>query len=336
MLLQCAVIIKNFQRSENVKAPEGDTAGKKGVSMVNFILIFFCLGAGFIASRSGTLPRDSFKAVNTWVVYFGLPAIAIRYLPTVTWSLEMLVPAAAPLLGWLGAWVFVTIYGKFKTLAPDTRTVILVGCGLGNTGFFGFPMVIAFFGIDALSVALVPDIVTVMMFCTLGVAAILKAANQNAGGRTGFGSLAKKMFSFPVFSTSLIVIPLSQVADLSFIYPFVDLIVPTVAPLALFSIGLQFDFKDSGESMGHVMFVMLYKLILAPALVVLLALATGTKGDIAMISVFQLGAPTHVVVCVTASQFNLNPRLCALMVALTIIGALVTLPGWYYLMQFIF
>lgn len=304
--------------------------------MVNFIFIFFCLGAGFIAARSGTLPRDSFKAVNAWVVYFGLPAIALRYIPTITWSLEMLVPALTPVLAWVGAWVFVSIYGKIRPLTPDTRTVMLVGCGLGNTGFFGYPMVIAFFGTDALSTALVPDIVTVTLFCTLGIATVLKAANQSAGGQTSLAALAKKMFTFPVFTTSLVVLPLSQVANLSFIYPFADLIVPTVAPLALFSIGLQFDFKDSGESMGHVMAGMLYRLIIAPALVVLLALALGAKGDIAMISVFQAGTPTHVVVCVTASQFNLNPRLCALMVALTIIGALVVLPGWYYLMQFIF
>ena len=304
--------------------------------MANFIFIFFCLGAGFIAARSGALPRDSFKAVNAWVVYFGLPALAIRYIPTISWSLEMLVPALTPVVAWCGAWVFVQIYGKLRPIGPDTRAVMLVGCGLGNTGFFGYPIVIAFFGTDALSTALVSDIVTVTLFCTLGIATVLKAANQSAGGHTGFGALAKKMFTFPVFTTSLIVLPLSLVLDISAINPFVDLIVPTVAPLALFSIGLQFDFKDSGESMGHVMAGMLYRLIISPALVLLLALALGARGDTAMISVFEAGTPTHVVVCVTASQFNLNPRLCALMVALTIVGALIVLPGWYYVMQFIF
>ena len=144
------------------------------------------------------------------------------------------------------------------------------------------------------------------------------------------------MFTFPVFTTSLIVLARALVLDVSPIHPFVALFVPTVASLALFSIGLQFDFKDSGESMGHVMAGILYRLIISPALVLLLALALGARGDTAMISVFEAGTPTHVVVCVTASQLNLNPRLCALLVALTIVGAPIVLPGWYYVIRLIF
>ncbi|MDL2307657.1 AEC family transporter [Desulfovibrio sp. OttesenSCG-928-C06] len=304
--------------------------------MANFIFIFFCLGAGFIAKRSGALPHDSFKAVNVWVVYFGLPAIAVRYIPTIDWQLEMIVPGLTPLIVWFGAQAFVTIYGKIRKIPADTRAVMKLGCGLGNTGFFGFPIAIAFFGMDGLSLALLPDIVTTTLFCTFGIITILTAANQNKDGRISLGTLVKKMFSFPVLSCALIVLPLSQVADISFIYPFLDLIVPTVAPLALFSIGLQFDFRDSGESMGYVMTAMLYKLIIAPALVLLFALAMGAKGDIAMLSVVMAGTPTHVVACVSASQFNLNPRLCALLVALTIIGALILLPAWFYVAQRIF
>ena len=314
--------------------------------MAGFILIFFCIGAGLVTSRRGILPRDSYKAINFWVMYFALPALVLRYLSVVRWEFELLLPALGPLLVWGGAWVYVKICHRIRPMCRETRAVLLVATGLGNTAFFGYPAVTAFYGSSGMAGAVVFDMVTVALFCLCGIGTVLKASctvevpadcagQARQRERLNYRLLARQILTFPSFIIGVLVLATSSFVDYSLIFPFVDLIVPTLSPLALFSIGLQFDFKDKSRNadLAPVFMGLGYKLLLAPLLMLTLALGMGANGEIGKVSVFMAGMPTHVLVCITASQFNLNPRLCAIMVAVTIAGAMLSLPLWYLLLE---
>lgn len=303
--------------------------------MENFALVFTCIGLGFVIRRFSSLPDDAYKAINAWVLYVAIPALSLRYIPEIPWSGEMILPVLGPVCIWCGAWLYVGAYSRRKKLDESTRVALLISCGLGNTAFLGFPLITAFYGVGALSVAIVFDLGTFILFCTVAVATVLNAAGT-AGGRVPPSALLKRVFTFPSFIACIFALVVPNFIDISPLNPFLDKLVATVSPMALFSIGLQLQFKDSGKSIGHIGVGLFYKLIICPAMILVLALLMGASGEIARVSVIEAGMAPHITASLLASQFNQNPRLCGLMVGIGILCALVTTPLLWQLVNLLF
>src|SRR5699024_4272869 len=96
--------------------------------------------------------------------------------------------------------------------------------------------------------------------------------------------ILKRLFTFPPFLGCIAALGLAPFIDFSPTEPFFSMIADTVAPMALFSIGLQLKFRGWKKLMAPISVSMLYKLLLAPALVVIMALIVGIKGDIPKIT----------------------------------------------------
>lgn len=302
--------------------------------MESFILVLLCIGLGYAIRRVSALPHDSYKAINAWVLYVAIPALSLRYISAIEWSYEMLLPLLWPLVTWFGAWLYVGAYARRKNIDRQTRVAMQVACGLGNTAFLGFPLTTAFYGLEGLSVAAICDFGTFIVFCTLAVATVLNSAG--GGEKVPFTVLFKRMLSFPAFICAVLAVIIPRFADMSPLYPFLDLLVGTFSPLSLFSIGLQLHFRDIGQSLGHVRAGLIYKLAISPAIVLALALLFGAKGHVAQISVLEAGMAPHVTASLLASQFDQNPRLCGLMVGIGILCALASTTGWWLVLGLIF
>lgn len=293
-----------------------------------------CIGLGYVVQCWVSLPHDSYKSINAWVLYVAIPALSLRYISAIDWSPQMLLPLLWPILTWCGAWLYVNVYAKRKKLERQTRVALLIACGIGNTAFLGFPLITAFYGADALSIAAICDFGTFIIFCTLAVSTVLNSAG--GGESVKISTLLKRMLSFPAFLSAIVAVIVPLFADMSPLYPFLELLSSTVSPLSLFSIGMQLQFRDMGESMWHVATGLFYKLIISPAIVLVLALAIGAKGQVAEVSIIEAGMGPHVTASLLASQFNQNPRLCGLMVAVGIMCALLTTPVWWWVVGKIF
>ena len=303
--------------------------------MTNFILIFLCIGVGLLLSKKKLVPADAHKPVNMWLIYIALPALALRYIPEVEWNFHILISIAGPVLIWLGAWLFVKLYDRKKKLSPGSHTALLVTCGLGNTAFIGFPMVAAFYGEDQIHHAVVFDQITFILFSTLGIITILRTSAESAK-EIKFVYIGRKVFSFPPLVACFLALILSRFLDFSFANSLLDKLVATMSPLALFSIGLQMKLGAFRQEWRLISAGLLYKLILAPCIVLLLAFLLGTKGDLAEISVFEAGMSSHITVSLLASQYNLNPRYCSLVVGSGILIGFVTSTCWFFIGGFIF
>ena len=81
---------------------------------------------------------------------------------------------------------------------------------------------------------------------------------------------------------------------------------------------------------------MLYKLILAPAIVLGMALLFGIKGDVAKITVFEAAMPTLVTSSIIAEQFRLNSKLTNLIIGVSIIVGFITSAFWYQITELLF
>ena len=303
--------------------------------MTNFVLIFLCISTGIIMSKLRILPADSHKGINAWVLYIALPALSLRFVPEIEWGMHLLLPMLGPLLVWSGAWLFVQLYDYKKRLSVGSRTALLVTCGLGNTALLGFPMVAAYFGESEIQHAVVFDQVTFIFFATIGVITVLRASSEKSTSISPM-YVIKKVFRFPPFLACLTALILPRFIDISVANPLLDKLVATMSPMALFSIGLQLKFGEIKREWRLLSAGLLYKLIVAPFLVLMLAIVLQSTGNLAKISIFQAGMSSHITISLLASQYGLNPKYCSLVVGLGIIFGFITSTCWFFLLQWLF
>jgi len=65
-------------------------------------------------------------------------------------------------------------------------------------------------------------------------------------------------------------------------------------------------------------------MLIAPLIIMLIVVLVKQNDIAAHISIFQASMPTHITGCILASQYNLNPRLCNLLVGFGILASFFT------------
>lgn len=302
--------------------------------MINFVLIAVCIIAGMIFKSTKTIHPDAHKGINTWVLYLALPAVSFKYLPKVQWSLEMLFPILSTVLIAVGSSILVLFYSRIKNYSRRSRSTMELASGYSNTSFIGFPLIAAFYGEQYLSIAIICDQTMFLMLSTMGIITALKGGSKS--GKISSIFILKRLFTFPPFLGCLSALILSQFFNLDFAEPLFDKLAATVAPLALFSVGLQLKFNGWRKLMPQISTSMLYKLILAPLCVLLLALVFDIKEDIAKISIFEAAMPTVITSSIIAEQFRLNTKLINLIIGISILVGFVTTGIWFEIIEFLF
>jgi predicted permease len=86
-----------------------------------------------------------------------------------------------------------------------------------------------------------------------------------------------------------------------------------------------------GTSIKHISAALLYKLWLAPLLVLLLALLMQAKGTIAQITVFEVAMPTLLTSGIIAEQYYPQPAMANRVIGIGIVLSFITTVIWYYI-----
>ena len=298
--------------------------------MVNFILIAVCILAGFLLKNSGKLPPDPHKGINAWLMYLALPSVSFKYMPHIEWSADLLVPFLAPVLVFIFGFILVKLYTRGKAIdQPTTGGLMLMAC-LGNTGFIGFPLVAAYFGEHQISHAVICDQSTVLLFSTVGAVIAVKASGTK---QVAFGDILKRVTRFPPLIGCVLALTVPRFINLAPLEPLFTAFAATTAPLALFPVGMQLNFDGGTQNRAVVSFVLLYKLILAPALTLAAVFLCHGRGSALEISVFQMGMPSLLSAAVIANECNLNPPLVNRIVGIGIVVGLATTGLWFLIIK---
>lgn len=300
--------------------------------MTNFILIAVCIIAGMVFKATKSIHPDAHKGINTWILYLALPAVSFKYLPKVEWSQEMLFPILSTVVIAVGSLFYMKFYSKAKGYSERSQRSLELASGYSNTSFIGFPLISAFYGEQYLSIAIICDQTMFLCLSTIGIVSALKGGS-NGSGTISSSFILKRLFTFPPFLGCISALILSQFIDLSPAEPFFDKLAATVGPLALFSVGLQLKFNGWRKLWSQISMSMVYKLMIAPAVVMLLALVIGIKGDVAKISIFEAAMPTLVTSSIIAEQFKLNTKLTNLIIGISIIVGFFTAAFWYEMIE---
>ncbi|RZL50940.1 MAG: AEC family transporter [Pedobacter sp.] len=300
--------------------------------MANFILIGLCIIAGILFRKTKTLPKDAHKGINAWIIYIALPAVSFKYLPHITFTKDLLLPALAPICVWLLGWIYVTFYKKINPkVSTATAGGLKLTSSLSNTSFIGFPLIMAYFSEKELGIAIICDQITFTILSTIGiVVAIRSSQSQQLSAKL----VAKKVFTFPPFIGCVLALTLPRYIDVSALNPLFDKLAGTVGPLALFSIGLQLKFGGWFSELKHIGTALFYKLFLAPLAILLIAVIAGMTGTIAKITVFEMAMPTLLTSGVVADQYNLNPKVANLVIGIGIVLSFITTGIWWLVLTY--
>lgn len=291
--------------------------------------------AGMLMQRAKLLPADAHKGINTWLLYLALPAVSLKYIPTIQWSLSMLFPLASTVIVWAGSHLFTALYSKHKRYGQRSRSTLELASGYSNTSFIGFPLIIAYFGEQYLSIAIICDQVLFILLSTVGIITAIKG-DRKSGTAIEAKMILKKLFTFPPFIGCITALILPHFVNLAPVEPLFGKLAATVAPLALFSIGIQLRFNGWEKQRGQLSMVLLYKLLIAPLLVLAAAVITGVWGNVAKISIFEASMPTFITASVVAEQFNLNFRLVNLIIGIGILLGLMSTFMWANILQYVY
>lgn len=297
--------------------------------MSNFILVIFCLLVGFLFKYFHLSSKNDYKIINKWVIYVGLPSIALLHIPSIEWNLAYVFTAVLPIIVFWLSYLFFSLLGRWFNYSNRTIITLAIVAGLSNTSFVGFPLIITFFGEEKLSIGIVSDQVTFFTLSTFGIMLAASSKSIFNSKKEQFIFIIKRLLTFPPFLACLFALVFgSYISNIEFTH-FFNMLAMTVSPLALFSIGMQLRFKNIKKEISTINMALLYKLLLAPVIVLLLGFSLGLKGIVYQVSVFEMAMPCLVASSMIIEKFGLNVKLSNTIIGISIIAGLFLSFLWY-------
>jgi predicted permease len=202
---------------------------------------------------------------------------------------------------------------------------------LGNTSFFGFPMVRAFFGEQALRYAVLYDQLGSFMALSIYGSTIL-AIYGSGQFRPRPSRVARKIILFPPFIALVIAFGLRP---LGVVYPplltqLLNLLAGTLVPLVMVAVGFQLELRMERQVAWPLSVGLTIKLLAAPAAAWAVCRGLGLEGEAVRVSIFEAGMPPMITAGAMAIAADLSPRLAAALVGIGMVASCVTLPIVFY------
>ena len=319
-----------------------------GPFIICFIIFFFivlCLVLGGLLRVFQRLPKNAPHVLNALVIWVSLPALILIQIPALLdqtkFGWDYLIPISMAWILFVMAFLVFSLVGKiFKWQTKEIGALVLTA-GLSNTSFLGYPILIAFFGLEGLRIAvLVDQLGTFLVFGTLAVMAA-SYFSPAASKTIKLGEILKRIITFP----PLIALILAMLWHLTGTYGYKDALnvlgqlSATVIPLALIAVGFQL--KLSKEVLIRqwkpLVLGLSFKLILAPMIfVVLYVFIFSSRTFPVRITILQAAMAPMILGAVLAEEFGLNAEIANLMVGVGIPISILTVYLWNQILSKIF
>ncbi len=293
--------------------------------MVNFTLTISYLVIGLVLRRVPKFPKDSASVLNLFVIYVSLPALILLKVPSLSLSRDLWVPVVMPWLMLLFSAALVLLGTRIFLWQKSVVGVLLLMVPLGNTSFFGIPMVTAFFGDSGVPYAVLYD--QFGSFIALSTYGTIILAIYGGKGKASVMDVVLKIVTFPPFIallTSLII--LQGLSYPPAIEVLLSSLAGTLVPVVMVAVGMQLSFRFDSGTFRPFVFGLLVKLVAAPMSALLICSALGLDGLPVKIAIFEAGMPPMVSAGALAISAGMSPKLTAAFVGFGIVASFATLP----------
>lgn len=293
------------------------------------ILTMLALGMGF--ARLKLLPANAAETLNLVVLYVCLPAAVLIYAPRLHVDASLTGLIATPWLLAAATLLLVALGTRLFEFRRDEHAVLLLCVALGNTSFIGYPMVRALLGEHALPYAVVYDqFGTFVLLSTFGLYVLAKYAGDET---PTMKRVLLRILKFPPVWALILGLTVMPEQPPPWIAAALQKLADALLPLVMLAVGLSIQLKLPRDEVKPLATGLLLKLVLMPALALVLALLFGMRGGMLQVNVLQSAMPTMISAAALAIAHNLAPRLAAALVGYGILLSLVTLPAWVWISQ---
>lgn len=300
-------------------------------AMTNLTLLVLCFVFGVLLRRIGRLPTTTPMVLNAFIIHISVPALVLVLVHDMQLSSDVAIVAS---MGWLyfllAAGCFVLL-GRWLKLSRETTGALILTAGLGNTSFFGFPMIEAFYDKPGLAIGLLVDqLGSAPVVFTLGII----TASIYAGTHVGVAAIFKRIIFFPPFIALVAALLLRPLDYPDWLNSALVRLGDTLAPMALVSVGFQLRLGHLRGNGRNLAIGLTYKLLLAPMVFyVLYVYLLGAKGLTAQVTIFESAMPPMITASIIATEYGLDPDLANLMVAVGLVISFFTLTGWWWVLR---
>lgn len=288
---------------------------------------------GIALQRVKAFPANSHQVLNQFVIYISLPALALFYIPKIEISTKLLFPLGIAWIGFLLAFLFFNLLGKFFGWSKKLTGCLVLTGGLGNTSFVGFPVIEALYGKKGLETAIIVDQPgTFVVMATLGII----IASIYSKGTPNPKAIASKILFFPPFiafflAVMMNILHVDFMQDLQSVFQRLG---NTVTPIALVAVGLQLKIDKQSRHWNFLALGLFFKLMIMPLFfVILYKFILKGNGIEVNVSILEAAMAPMITAAILASSYGLKPKLSSMMIGFGIPISFITLAFWYYILS---
>ncbi len=214
------------------------------------------------------------------------------------------------------------------TWSKQTQGSFILSAMVGNTGYLGYPVTLAFVGTQYFGWALFYD----LLGSTLGSQILgIALAARFGGGFQSHWQIFQALLTNPAlwslgFGLGFRQIPLPDIAEQS-----LQNSAWTIVAASLILIGMRLRQISSWRSLSRASVSLGIKMLLVPLILGSSLSLFGLKGAPQLVIVLQMAMPPAVITLVIAEVYNLDRDLAVTAIAVGAVGLLLTLPLWLWL-----
>ena len=303
--------------------------------MASILLIFICLLVGYLLKRYELVEAYSFRSFNTLIIYVALPALTLQYIPNIEINTDLILPILMPWLNILLSWMLFAYIGRKLGWGRAITGAIILLTGFGNTSFVGIPIIQALYGKAGIETVIMID--QPGGFVALSTLGILIANIYSDKQQLTASGIFKNILMFPPFIAFVLgfVLNVTQVNIPAEINTIFSTLGALVVPLALISVGMQLRLDFKSIYWKYIWIGLGFKLLLFPAIIfVLYFLIFQQSGQVIQITLIEAAMAPMITAGIVASNYDLEPRYCSLMLSVGLLASFITLPLWYGMAMF--
>lgn len=286
------------------------------VSFQAVIPAFGWIVVGMVVRRLVPSSLMLFKRGERFVFYLGMPTVLCLSASRLDFSgLEASSLLIAGTLAFTLVVVASYLYSIWRGFTIGHCGVVSQSAYRGNLAIIGLALCGSAFGQEGLVLAAMPIAIWTLSFNIIAVILLSHTHGGKSSPRAVLGGLLRNPLILGIVAGAILSVSKIPVADP--IYRAGDVFTLAVIPFALFCMGGSISLRSAKDSYEELVTATVWRLLVAPIVVVLLCVGFGVRGTELGVAFLLLGGPAAVACHVMVAAMGGNQRLAANIVMVT-------------------
>jgi hypothetical protein len=288
------------------------------------IVLFLIIASGYTLKKLKVFSESDASNLVKINTYTFLPALIFHVIYTSDFRQE---DALLPLFGMLimlMMTVLSLLFGRFILKVREKRFLMpfVVASSAGNTGYIGYPVCLALYGIRGLKLAVAYDIFATVFYALIIAAGLI---SYGAGKAESIKNLVFSVLKFPPTIAAILAMLLKSFTLPGVMLDTLEFASQAAIPLTLLALGISLVDMINFDYLRFAISVIILKLAVAPLLGGLLA-PWMLEGLARKVAIIQTGMPSLMLTYILSVRYRTEPEFASFLVFTSTLTSIVTIP----------